>query len=41
MRVAAAAPGPVEVVLIQKAGHNDTYDTGGDQYRDKVWSFVK
>ena len=41
MRVAAAAPGPVEVVLIQKAGHNDTYDAGGDQYRDKVWSFVK
>src|SRR6266567_5824218 len=41
MRVAAAAPGPVEVVLIQNAGHNDTYDAGGDQYRDKVWSFVK
>ena len=41
MRVAAAAPGPVEVVLIQNAGHNDTYDAGGDQYREKVWSFVK
>ena len=41
MQVAAAAPGPVEVVLIQNAGHNDTYDAGGDQYRDKVWSFVK
>jgi len=40
MRVAAAAPGPVEVVLIQNAGHNDTYDVGGDQYRDKVWEFV-
>ena len=40
MRVAAAAPGPVEVVLIQNAGHNDTYDVGGDQYRDKLWAFV-
>ena len=40
MRVAAAAPGPVEVVLIQNAGHNDTYDVGGDQYREKVWAFV-
>ena len=40
MRVAAAASGPVEVVLIQNAGHNDTYDVGGDQYRDKVWEFV-
>src|SRR5207247_1970237 len=40
MRVAAAAPGPVEVVLSQNAGHNDTYDVGGDQYRDKVWEFV-
>src|SRR5439155_1073921 len=26
MQVAAAAPGPVEVVLIQASGHNDTYD---------------
>src|SRR5438876_5035994 len=40
MRVAAAAPGPVEVVLIQNAGHNDTYDAGGDQYRDKLWAFI-
>jgi len=40
MRVAAAAPGPVEVVLIQNAGRNDTYDVGGDQYRDKLWAFV-
>lgn len=39
-RVAAAAPGPVELVLIEGAGHNDTYDTGGTAYRDKVWEFL-
>jgi fermentation-respiration switch protein FrsA (DUF1100 family) len=38
--VAAAAAGPVEVVLIHGAGHNDTYDVGGKAYRDKVWNFV-
>ena len=38
--VAAAAAGPVEVVLIHGAGHNDTYDIGGKAYRDKVWAFV-
>jgi len=38
--VAAAAAGPVEVVLIHGAGHNDTYDVGGKAYRDKVWAFV-
>jgi uncharacterized protein len=42
LEVAAAAPGPgpVEVVLIQGSGHNDTYDVGGNHYRDKVWAFV-
>src|SRR5256885_5422820 len=40
MAVAAAASGPVEVVLIHGSGHNDTYDRGGRQYRDKVWEFV-
>lgn len=40
MRVAAAAAGPVEVVLIEGAGHNETYDRGGRAYRDKVWAFV-
>src|SRR6266480_4474785 len=40
MAVAAAAAGPVEVVLIHGAGHNDTYDRGGREYRDKVWAFV-
>lgn len=40
MKVAAAARVPVEVVLIQGSGHNDTYEVGGKQYRDKVWGFV-
>jgi uncharacterized protein len=40
MRVAAAAPMPVEVVLIKDSGHNDTYDVGGTKYRDKLWAFV-
>lgn len=40
-RVAAAAPGPVEFVAIQGAGHNDTYDLGDDAYRDKVWQFIR
>ncbi|HLB81980.1 MAG TPA: alpha/beta hydrolase [Gemmatimonadales bacterium] len=38
--VAAAASGPVEMVLIHGAGHNDTYDRGGREYRDKLWEFV-
>ncbi len=40
MAVAAAAAGPVKVVLIHGSGHNDTYDIGGRTYRDKVWEFV-
>src|SRR6266566_4982559 len=40
MAVAAAAASPVEVVLIHGAGHNDTYEVGGREYRDKVWAFV-
>jgi fermentation-respiration switch protein FrsA (DUF1100 family) len=40
MRVAAAAGGPVEVVLIQGSDHNSTYDLGGDEYRRKVAEFV-
>jgi fermentation-respiration switch protein FrsA (DUF1100 family) len=39
--VAAAAAGPVELVLIHGAGHNDTYDVGGLAYRQKVWEFVE
>jgi hypothetical protein len=39
--LAAAAPGPVEFVMIEGAGHNDTYAVGGKAYRDKLWSFVR
>jgi fermentation-respiration switch protein FrsA (DUF1100 family) len=39
--VAAAAAGPVELVLIHGAGHNDTYDIGGRAYRDKLWAFIR
>ena len=39
--VAAAAAGPVQLVLIHGAGHNETYDRGGRAYRDKLWEFVK
>lgn len=40
-RVAAAASGPSELVLIEGAGHNDTYEFGGRAYRDKLWAFIK
>lgn len=40
-RVAAAVPGPVELVLIEGAGHNDTYDVGGMAYRNKLWEFLE
>lgn len=39
--VAAAAGGPVEFVMIEGSGHNDTYDLGGKSYRDKLAAFVK
>ena len=39
-RVAAAAPGPAEFVMIEGAGHNETYGVGGKAYRDKLSSFV-
>jgi len=39
--VAAAAGGPVEFVMIEGSGHNDTYDLGGKRYRDKLAAFVK
>ena len=41
LAVAAAAAGPVEVVVIHGAGHNDTYTIGGREYRDKLWEFVR
>ena len=40
-RVAESAPGPVELALIEGAGHNETYDVGGVAYRDKVWNFLQ
>lgn len=40
-RLAAAAPGPTELVLIEGSGHNDTYDVGGKVYRDKLAAFVR
>jgi uncharacterized protein len=39
--VATAAAGPVEFVMIEGAGHNDTYDVGGKAYKDKMASFIK
>jgi uncharacterized protein len=40
-RVAEAAPGPKEFVMIEGAGHNETYDVGGRSYRDKLAQFVR
>jgi fermentation-respiration switch protein FrsA (DUF1100 family) len=40
LAVAAAAAGPVEVVLIHGAGHNETYAIGGREYRDKLRDFI-
>jgi len=40
-RVAEAAPGQKEFVMIEGAGHNDTYALGGAAYRDKVAQFVR
>lgn len=40
-RVAAAAPGPVEFVPIEGARHNETYEVGGERYRDRLWDFVR
>jgi fermentation-respiration switch protein FrsA (DUF1100 family) len=39
--LAAAAAGPVEFVMIEGSGHNDTYEMGGKAYRDKLATFVK
>ena len=38
--VARAAPGSVELVWIEGAGHNTTYEVGGKKYREKLWQFV-
>jgi uncharacterized protein len=39
--LAAAAAGPVEFVIVDGSGHNETYDLGGASYRDKLAAFVK
>lgn len=39
--IAAAAGGPVEFVMIENAGHNDSYEVGGKSYRDKIAAFVR
>jgi fermentation-respiration switch protein FrsA (DUF1100 family) len=39
--VAGAAAGPVEFVMIEGAGHNDTYYMGGASYRQKLAAFVR
>lgn len=39
--VAEAVAGPVEFVIIDGSGHNDTYDIGGKAYREKLATFVK
>src|SRR5437773_5583212 len=41
MAVAAAAAGPVEVVLIHGAGHNDPYGIGGRSYRPKTREVIR
>jgi fermentation-respiration switch protein FrsA (DUF1100 family) len=40
-RVADAAPGPAEYIPIEGSGHNETYELGGDRYREKLWEFVR
>ena len=40
-RVAKAAPGTQEFVMIEGAGHNETYDVGWQAYRDKLAQFVR
>ena len=37
-RIAEAGSG--ELVRLEGAGHNDTYDVGGKEYRDKLWAFL-
>ena len=39
--VAAAAAGPVEFVIINGSGHNETYDLGASAYREKLRGFVR
>lgn len=38
--VAAGQGGRTELVWIEGAGHNETYEVGGKAYREKLWEFV-
>lgn len=40
-RAVAAAGRARELVLIEGAGHNDTYDLGGARYREKLHAFLR
>lgn len=40
-RVAAAAQPPAELVALEGATHNTTYELGGRGYRDRLWSFLR
>ena len=40
-RAVAEAGHARELVLIEGAGHNDTYDVGGRRYRDKMQEFLR
>jgi fermentation-respiration switch protein FrsA (DUF1100 family) len=39
-RLAAAASGPVRLEPIPGAGHNDTFEVGGEAYRERLAAFV-
>jgi hypothetical protein len=37
-KVAKAGRG--DLIRFEGAGHNDTYDVGGEEYRDRMWAFL-
>ena len=39
-RAVAEAGHARELVMIKGAGHNDTYDVGGEEYRQKLHQFL-
>jgi fermentation-respiration switch protein FrsA (DUF1100 family) len=41
MAEAAQERGPVEFVILEGSGHNETYDVGWKAYRDKLAGFVR
>jgi fermentation-respiration switch protein FrsA (DUF1100 family) len=40
-RAIAEAGHAEELYVIERAGHNDTYDVGGAGYREKMWGFLE